>query len=249
MKIVNNYLILILLISVTACQQKETFKTEVANDTNTSKFQLKILDTYADSIYKTDERGKSKLLIVNKICVLDSCFNAEENMQKVFDYVKEHEKVLNSPNNIRLETFIKIKNIENIYEDVWNRSESISFYFDQDIGGQKMDLHAMSDIKIDLKECFVKYNARIAEGLKISFYDTSSDEGYKIYMLNFIRDKESWVLVSRERLNTIENEANGEPLGYCYDTINANCITTFKRNKVIKITNEMLYDLTHEKCY
>ncbi len=110
-------------------------------------------------------------------------------------------------------------------------------------------IYNLPETRIDLSECSVNYNNRTAAGIKISFHDTTSDKGYKIYMLNFIRHQNSWILVSREQLNTLKNDANGESLGCCYDSINANCSTVFKRSEVVYVTSDMMYHLINEKCY
>lgn len=251
MKIANNILVFIFLICIISCKQNHNYTSnaEISSDADSLRYRLRILDTYSDSIYKTDNNYRSELLVVKKICVLDSCFKPPKNMQKLMEYLKGRKDILKSSYNVRIETFIKIKNSKNIYEDVWNRSESISFYFDQKVGEKRMDFYGITNTRVDLSECSVNYNNRTADGIKISFHDTTSDKGYKIYMLNFVRHEDTWVLVSRERLNTLKNDSNGEPLGYCYDSINANCNTTFKKGDVIYIHNEMMYDLTNEKCY
>ncbi|QHI36731.1 hypothetical protein IMCC3317_21010 [Kordia antarctica] len=250
MKIANNILVFIFFACMISCKQNHNYTSnvEISSDADSLRYRLRILDTYSDSIYKIDEKGKSEILIEKKLYVLDSCFGSPKDFMKLVNHVKKRDDILNKPNDVSLKTFIKIKNIKNLYEQIWVRSEPLFPSHDQ-LSGENKLIYGLPDTRVDLSEYSVNYNNRTADGIKISFHDTTSDQGYKIYMLNFVRHEDSWILVSRERLNTLKNDSNREPLGYCYDTINANCNTRFKKGEVIYIHNEMMYDLTNEKCY
>ncbi|WP_396192751.1 hypothetical protein [Flavobacterium sp.] len=170
-------------------------------------------------------------------------------MDKVIDYCKKNKLEINNPYDVELRTTISIKTLNNKFKDVWIWVDDISLYIDQISGNEIINTYGIREGKIKLETGWVKNKDEIRTCLKIIFDEPDLAGGFKQNILNFARTGNTWELLKRERINTMNNDPNKIKKGYCYDTIFYNCESVIRDSENVFITNTMMFELQDPKCY
>lgn len=249
MKTVNKLIFILYSIFIISCNNKTNSISEVNYDADKLIYKLEMLDNFSDSIYKTDNHNKCTFLVTKSIYIKGEFYQeGTQHMDKVIDYCKSRRNEIDSDQDVETVTKISIQMINGNFEEVWEQHEGISIIY-SDLHNQEEDSFAERDSKIKLETGWVKDKEKIRICLKIIFDELDNAGGFKQNILNFTRTGNTWKLLKRERINTMEKDPNKEKMGYCYDTIFYNCESIYKDSKSINITNTMMFDLQDPKCY
>jgi hypothetical protein len=193
---------------------------------------------YDHSDYYQDSKSNLIFLVTREVEVLKKNFGGfnSVDLTAAKAYAIQHQGAQDG-GNVYLVTKISIKEINGSYDNVWTYRNIIDF---------DENSYTVNLFKIYLEDSFSEYNGKLQSRLHINFKTIDSDNGYKLYTLNYINNNAQWQLISREEISTITNEVNHEEVGYCIDTINSNCIT--KANK-FNLTHDYIERLSNRNCY
>ena len=180
------------------------------------------------------------MLITKKVYVNEICFGGINELQKAISYAKTIN--IKEIYDCYIEYAISIKMNDGNFKKIWVFNQN--FYWGN-------DMYAEWSGKVELDDAVFKVKNQLNKGITIT-YKVKDADGFKMNILNFVRNHNYWTLLKREKINTLHNnnnDINNERMGYCLDTINENCETKFNDSKLIFITNEMMFELLNTKCY
>lgn len=239
MKTVNSIIILVFF-TFLSCNKKHNVKSEknILNSTssyvnyNADSVYYKLNTGSESDKYYHDEKSNLLYLVTREVYVGDKSFGGykEQDWSDAKNYSKKIDK------RAYLVTKIKIKKVDETYEDVWEYKNEINF---------NEEGYGLFILKIFIEESYAEYNGKVQNRLHINFKKVDYDDGYKLYTLNYIYNKKTWELVSRERICTIPNDINQEELGYCIDTINYRCK---KKGNKFDLTYDDIFNLDSGIC-
>lgn len=249
MKTVNKLLFILFVSFLISCNNNSNSIPVVDFDADKLAYKLEILDNFSDSIYKTDNHNKCTFLVTKTIYIKGKFYQeGTQHMDKVIDYCKSRRNEIDSNHDVDIVTKISLQKVNDNFVEVFEQHEGITLLYN-DLNNQEEDSYAIREGHIKLETGWVKEKDELRICLKIIYDQLGFEGGYKQNILNFVRTGNTWKLLKRERINTMENDINKEKMGYCYDTIFYNCESVFKDSKSIFITSTMMFDLQDPKCY
>lgn len=249
MKTVNKFFYMLLGVLFISCTEKTTALHEIDYTADKLIYKLEILDNFSDSLYKTDNHNKCEVLVSKSIYINGKFYqDGTKQMGKVIDYCKKNKQKIDVDKSVRLRTTISIKTNNDTFKEAFIWEDGISIIYASN--NQEEDSYAIREGKIKLDTGCVKDKDEIRYCcLKIIFDEPGSEGGFKQNILNFARTGNTWELLKRERINTINNDPDTVKKGYCYDTIFYNCESVIRDSENMFITHTMMFDLQDPKCY
>lgn len=180
------------------------------------------------------KNGKYTFVVVKKIVVNGKDFGAD-NIDEALVFLKEN-KVLND-NYICEVINIGLRRTDGSFEIIWNWKNYITV---NKFGYGKFNFSVYLDASNG------EFNGLLQDRLHINFKTIDTDNGYKLYTLNYIYEDSNWVLVEREKINTIVSEFEHSETAYCTDTTNTRCII---RAKKFNLNYDYIFSLSDRVCY
>lgn len=201
----------------------------IDHDTDSTFYKIDICDSN-DYLQSPEEDWKETVLLTNSIYVKDSCFGGLGNMSAAIKYAKSIN--VEKPYDCITRTAISIKGTRGKFQETWIIDRN--FYWPDEEFGEYAG-------KIEVDEGHYKIDGKNYKGIKI--IEKINEDGLSLRILNYIYQNDSWMLLSREHINTTTSEKN---YVYCKDSLNRN--VQQQDNLPIFINNQMMYDLTDPQC-
>jgi hypothetical protein len=222
----------LMVIFIFSCTSENERKREDTKRKEESACQYNLTFIAEGSNYLS-RKDKLTFLVGKKILSIDKIFSVDSIAQAV----KYYKSKKNNNQNIAEVVTIGVKKKDGTFDDVWSWENPITIT----AAG-----YGIEEFSIFLDSSNSSFDGKLESRLNISFKTKDYDNGYRLYTLNYIYDRENWVLVSRERINTIIDEITTQETAYCVDTLNNNCMT---KGHHFNLTHDYIFRLDDRICY
>ena len=213
----------------------QLYLVDESNDSIDLMYKLRILDTI-DEIYYDDQYAFTLVKCENRIYVKDSCFGNRGNIDNAINYAMTVGKpVVKEIMSVSL----PMRDNPNVYEKVWQ------IYQHGDYDSLANGYTTMDYGKIELRQGEINYKGKLTRCVKISKQLPDIFDIHEIHTLNFIKLKDAWKLVLREKISINKDLKSKKIVTYCYDTI-SDC--PIQEGKVFQLYHECFVDSKYMTC-